>query len=102
MATRVLARLWVDLFRDALNTTAYLAEQANLIFEIVAGDTGLELTFSGFSDKLLLFSEEIVRALFEFDSTAPGPVSRLPPLLEAATKRLRNALLDPAAHASVH
>eukprot|EP01051_Picozoa_sp_SAG22_P010469 SAG22_NODE_945_length_6374_cov_5.969562_4_plen_61_part_00 len=50
--------VWVELLRDALNTRAYLAEQANLFFDVVLGDRGLECAFWGFSHKLLLFAEE--------------------------------------------
>eukprot|EP01051_Picozoa_sp_SAG22_P010470 SAG22_NODE_945_length_6374_cov_5.969562_5_plen_288_part_00 len=41
-----------------------------------------------------------VRALFSFAPTAAGPQARLPPILEAYTKRLANANLEPASHAT--
>ena len=40
-ARLVEASIFCDLLRDSLNTTSYLAEQANLFFDVALGDRGL-------------------------------------------------------------
>eukprot|EP01050_Picozoa_sp_SAG11_P002192 SAG11_NODE_106_length_16423_cov_51.220840_23_plen_166_part_00 len=105
MQRSVLAALWVELLRDSLNARSYLAEQANLLFDLQVqwhvatrradhsilpvlasrqiclmqlwncqlSDRAVELVFWGFSHKLLLFAEECIRLMFDFNPVQSPP-----------------------------
>ncbi|TDH72234.1 uncharacterized protein CCR75_005604 [Bremia lactucae] len=58
-------RLYVKIVRDALNEYAYHANVAELMYSLQVKDTGLELIFGGFNDKLHLLVDVVVAALFD-------------------------------------
>ncbi|KAF4047399.1 Peptidase M16 inactive domain [Phytophthora infestans] len=60
----VLTQLYVKLVRDALNEYAYHANVAELMYSLQVKDSGLELIFGGFNDKLHILVEVVVAALF--------------------------------------
>ncbi|CEG49336.1 nardilysin-like protein [Plasmopara halstedii] len=57
-------QLYVKIVQDALNEYAYHANVADLMYSLQVKDTGLELIFGGFNDKLHLLVEVVVAALF--------------------------------------
>ncbi|KAG7401182.1 Nrd1 complex RNA-binding subunit [Phytophthora boehmeriae] len=59
-----LAQLYVKLVRDSLNEYAYQANVAELMYSLQVKESGLELIFGGFNDKLHLLVEVVVKAVF--------------------------------------
>ncbi|RLN64163.1 hypothetical protein BBJ29_000370 [Phytophthora kernoviae] len=59
-----LTQLYVKLVRDALNEYAYHANVAELMYSLQVKESGLELIFGGFNDKLHLLVEVVVKAVF--------------------------------------
>ncbi|RLN98317.1 hypothetical protein BBJ28_00005129 [Nothophytophthora sp. Chile5] len=57
-------QLYVKLIRDALNEYAYHANVAELMYSLHVKESGLELLFGGFNDKLHLLVEVVVAAVF--------------------------------------
>ncbi|KAL3668320.1 hypothetical protein V7S43_006412 [Phytophthora oleae] len=57
-------QLYVKLVRDALNEYAYHANVAELMYSLHVKESGLELIFGGFNDKLHLLVEVVVAAVF--------------------------------------
>ncbi|GMF33287.1 unnamed protein product [Phytophthora fragariaefolia] len=57
-------QLYVKLVRDALNEYAYHANVAELMYSLRVKESGLELIFGGFNDKLHLLVEVVVAAVF--------------------------------------
>lgn len=60
----VATELYVKLVRDALEEYAYHANVAEIMYSLRVKESGLELLFGGFSDKLSLLVQVVVRALF--------------------------------------
>ncbi|KAH7476370.1 Nardilysin-like [Phytophthora ramorum] len=57
-------QLYVKLVRDALNEYAYHANVAELMYSLHVKESGLELIFGGFNDKLHFLVEVVVAAVF--------------------------------------
>ncbi|KAE9349877.1 Nardilysin-like [Phytophthora fragariae] len=57
-------QLYVKLVRDALNEYAYHANVAELMYSLHVKESGLELIFGGFNDKLHVLVEVVVAAVF--------------------------------------
>ncbi|KUF98905.1 MMS19 nucleotide excision repair protein [Phytophthora nicotianae] len=57
-------QLYVKLVRDALNEYAYHANVAELMYSLQVKESGLELIFGGFNDKLHILVEVVVAAVF--------------------------------------
>ncbi|GMF10784.1 unnamed protein product [Phytophthora lilii] len=57
-------QLYVKLVRDALNEYAYHANVAELMYSLHVTESGLELIFGGFNDKLHLLVEVVIAAVF--------------------------------------
>jgi len=57
-------QLYVKLIRDALNEYAYQANVAELMYSLHVKESGIELIFGGFNDKLHLLVEVVVAAVF--------------------------------------
>lgn len=61
----VATELYVKLVRDALNEYAYHANVAEIMYSLRVKESGLELIFGGFNDKLSLLVNVVVSALFK-------------------------------------
>lgn len=61
--TSVLARLYVDLVKDALNEYAYPADVAGLSYSLESNQEGLLFTASGYSDKLSLLIAKVLEKM---------------------------------------
>ncbi|KAI9906073.1 hypothetical protein PsorP6_013696 [Peronosclerospora sorghi] len=57
-------QLYVKIVRDALNEYAYQANVAELVYSLQLKESGLELLFGGFNDKLHIFVDVVVAAVF--------------------------------------
>jgi len=88
----VLADLYAKIVRDALNEYAYHANVAELMYSLRIKESGFELMFGGFNDKLHLLVEVVVSALF---STEIKP-ARFDALKEDMLREYKNSTLKPA------
>ena len=80
-ATFVLkAKLFAACFLDSLTEYLYDAHLADLGFQLLFTSQGLQLVFSGFSDKLLLFATTVLHRLLSFNPEAAS-VARFKDLL---------------------
>jgi len=58
-----MANLYVDLLKDSLNEYSYMAELAGLKYTVSATNYGLNLSVSGFSDKMDVLLETVVERM---------------------------------------
>ncbi|KAJ1386221.1 Metalloenzyme, LuxS/M16 peptidase-like protein, partial [Ochromonadaceae sp. CCMP2298] len=75
------SKLFVNCFMDSINEFLYDARLAGLGFEIEFTSKGVQLILSGYSDKLPLFTEQVVKALGGFKPD-PQTFRRFKDLLE--------------------
>lgn len=90
------ADLLVSLASDALTETAYLAEMCELYSSIESTDTGFELRFEGYNEKLPTLAMETLECVFRFRiqcSMCPSVRARYETCLKALKRRYRNANL---------
>lgn len=66
----VSSRLFSSVFQESINEYLYDARLAGLSFQIAFTSKGVQLIFSGFNDKLLLFVERVCNALKNFEPDA--------------------------------
>jgi nardilysin len=88
----VLTELFVKLVRDALNEYAYHASVAELMYSLRVKETGLELLFGGFSNKLGLLVELVTAKLF----TPVFDAQRFYLIKQDLVREYKNALIKPA------
>ena len=58
-----MANLYVDLLKDSLNEYSYMAELAGLKYTVNASNYGLNVSVSGFSDKMDVLLETVVERM---------------------------------------
>ena len=58
-----MANLYVDLLKDSLNEYSYMAELAGLKYTVNASNYGLNVSVSGFSDKMDVLLETVVERI---------------------------------------
>ncbi|CAK9006939.1 Insulin-degrading enzyme (Insulin protease) (Insulinase) (Insulysin) [Durusdinium trenchii] len=73
---RVLARLWQASLADRLTEEYYAARLAGLAANCASTVAGISLSFSGYSDKLLLFVQEVLQKIRDFDGPTPSEFAR--------------------------
>ncbi|CAI5728102.1 unnamed protein product [Peronospora effusa] len=81
-------QLYVKLVRDALNEYAYHANVAELTYSLQVKDSGLELVFGGFNDKLDVLVEVVVAAV----CGAKISEARFEVMREELTRESKNAI----------
>ncbi|BFZ54324.1 metalloprotease [Savitreella phatthalungensis] len=69
--TAVMAKLFIELLKDALNEYAYPADIAGLQYDLERTATGFNLVFGGYSDKMPVLVEKVLRRMrdLEVDQT---------------------------------
>ena len=60
------SKLFSACFTDSINEYLYEARLAGLSFDIDFTSKGIQLTFSGFNDKIFVFIDEIIKSLAQF------------------------------------
>ncbi|TMW57430.1 hypothetical protein Poli38472_003355 [Pythium oligandrum] len=88
----VLTELFVKLVRDALNEYAYHASVAELMYSLRVKESGLELLFGGFNDKLATLVQVVTDKLF----TGAIKLERFEPIRQDMLREYRNSLIKPA------
>lgn len=88
----VVAGLYVKLVRDALNEYSYHANVAELMYSLRVKESGLELMFGGFNDKLSHFVAVVTRALFG----TPINSARFAVVKQEMLREFRNSLVKVA------
>lgn len=73
---RVLARLWQSSLADRLTEDYYAARLAGLAANCASTVAGISVSFSGYSDKLLLFVEEVLEKIKNFDGPTESEFAR--------------------------
>ncbi len=58
-----MANLYVDLLKDSLNEYSYMAELAGLKYTVNASNYGLNVSVSGFSDKMDVLLDTVVERM---------------------------------------
>ncbi|CAE8632514.1 unnamed protein product, partial [Polarella glacialis] len=71
-ASYLRCQVWCSCVVEALNEFAYDAQSAGLSYSLGAVPGGLELSVSGFSEKLPLLLDAVARKMLETSSVEPG------------------------------
>jgi insulysin len=64
----VLHSLWLDILKDHMRESLYMADMANIKTDISSGVLGVELSFRGFNDSLSVVAEDFLRRMTQFRS----------------------------------
>ncbi|DBA04214.1 TPA: hypothetical protein N0F65_004322 [Lagenidium giganteum] len=91
----VFAKIYIKMVNDALKHVQYLANIANLEFELFIRDLDIEVTVSGFSSKLPELTRVVCQALL----STPIDTSTFVLMKDELTKEYRNINIRPASKA---
>ncbi|CAL8095861.1 unnamed protein product [Calicophoron daubneyi] len=89
----LLTALYVELFQDLINENAYNSMLAGMTVEARRTTQGIKLSFSGFSHKMGILIQDIIRQLIDF--TSPD-VDRFRALREELSREIVNFSIKPA------